>query len=236
LVAAPLSVEEELWDRMDGAWSPWVLLAAVVVPYAVLCGVDIQQWIWGPAPRELMSAGALSTRQIDQGQFWRLPRSLFLHADLLHLVFNGAALIVLGRLGEAIFGKARLLWIFLICGLAGAALSWSAGAVRTVGSSGALFGLLGAEVVFGWKYRALLQGMFGDLLRRRLAFWGVLNLLLGTLLPMIDNYSHFGGFLAGLVMGMICDSRLIHGGPSKKTEVAMLLGAAGVLGYGFLLN
>ena len=29
----------------------------------------------------------------------------------------------LGRLGEAVFGKARMLWIFLVCGLSGAALS-----------------------------------------------------------------------------------------------------------------
>ena len=92
-----LPAEEELWDRMDHAKTPLLLLAAIILPYGLLCGSEPSLWLWGPSSRSLISAGALSSRHLDQGELWRLPRSLFLHADLLHLVFNGAALWVLSR-------------------------------------------------------------------------------------------------------------------------------------------
>ena len=94
-----------------------------------------------------------------------------------------------------------------LSGLAGAFLSWSMGATRTVGASGAIFGLLAALCIFGWKYREEMRGELGDLLRRRLLFWGSLNLCVGLIIPNIDNPSHFGGFICGCLLGAIVGHR-----------------------------
>ena len=185
----------------------WVLLGLMLVEYARGCGLSIGAWLFGPDRETLIAMGALSAERIDRGQIWRIPRSLFLHGDLLHLLFNGLAVWVLGRLGEAIYGAWRLLGILLLCGLAGALLSWSFGAQSTVGMSGAIFGLLGAQIVVGWRRLQEIPDDIGQALRVQLPVWAVLNILLGFIIPMIDNASHIGGLIAGGVMGLIVADR-----------------------------
>ena len=97
----------------------------------------------------------------------------------------------------------------LTSGLSGAVFSWSMGSAQTVGFSGALFGLLGALVIFGWKYRDELGDELSQMLGVRLAILGGLNLLAGFVLPMVDNPSHLGGALSGCVLGMLMYSKKI---------------------------
>ena len=166
---------------------------------------------------------------------WRLIASLFLHADLLHLLVNGGAVWVLFRLDGALFGSVRTLWLFLLCGMCGALLSWAAGTPSTVGASGGLFGLMGAAISYGWKYRAQLPDQLGGLLRRRLAFWGGLNLGMGVLFPMIDNHSHFGGFISGLIFGLLVDDRLMTPEIRARFSTYIMVVVSGSLcGYALL--
>ena len=46
---------------------------------------------------ELITDGAVSGPTVADGELWRLLTSGFLHAGLLHLMFNGFALYVLAR-------------------------------------------------------------------------------------------------------------------------------------------
>ncbi|MBM76356.1 MAG: hypothetical protein CMK59_13205 [Proteobacteria bacterium] len=197
------SLTEQFWTDWESArWSilPIVALAAV---YFWSCGLDPMRWIFGPTSKQIMQLGALSSAHVDRGEIWRLGASLILHGDLLHLSLNLSALWILGGLTEAAFGLLRSTGIALGAGLSGAVLSWSIGARQTVGFSGALFGLLCALVIFGWKYRVELGEDISQMLGVRLAILGVLNLTAGFLLPMVDNPSHLGGALMGLVLGML---------------------------------
>lgn len=197
-------LEDKIWDEHARSYLSWVLVCLLVCVHLWVSGAD---WIWGASARTLLSAGALNASRIDDGDLWRLSASLLLHGDLLHLVFNALAVLALGRFSQAIFGWVRSVEILYLSGLAGAFLSWSMGATRTVGASGAIFGLLAALCVFGWKYRDEMHGELGDLLRRRLLFWGSLNLCIGLIIPNIDNPSHFGGFICGCMLGAIAGHR-----------------------------
>jgi len=192
------TLEERIWNALGRSYVAWVLATLMVLIYL---WVSQSNWVFGARASRLLEVGALSAKKIDTGEFWRLSMSLVLHADLLHLVMNMLALVALGRMAEAIFGRIRVVSILYLSGIAGAVFSWSMGAQRTVGASGAIFGLLAAMSVFGWKYRKQLAGELGGMLRRKLLFWGVLNLFLGLVIPNIDNPSHVGGFVCGALLG-----------------------------------
>ena len=197
------SLTDRFWESWEKArWSllPIVVLASV---YFWSCGSDPVRWIFGPTSKRIIQHGALSASLVDDGELWRLTTTVFLHGDLLHLSMNLSALWVLGGLMEAAFGLVRSTGIAFCSGLCGAVFSWAMGAQQTVGFSGALFGMLSSLVIFGWKYRSELGAELSQMLGIRLAILGALNLLAGFMLPMVDNPSHLGGALMGVVLGML---------------------------------
>lgn len=164
------------------------------------------------APRPLIHMGGLTGTALQDGEPWRLVSSLFLHGDGLHLLLNGLALAGLGSLCEALFGSGRLLWIFLVTGVAGGLLSWSGGDLTvSIGASGALFGWMGAALGFGLRWRAVLPEDLAGVLWRRLLPWALLNLGVGLFIPFLDHRAHLGGLLAGLAMGALGGNRVVPG-------------------------
>ena len=199
------TLEDRIWDRLPKAWLAWGLLGLLVVVYVYVSG--LQRLLWGPSQPALLKWGAVSARHIDNGELWRLSSSLILHGGLLHLLLNGLALLALCRMGEAIFGSLSTLGILYLSGWVGAFFSWSVGSPNTVGASGAIFGLLSALSIFGWKYRSELSGELGETLRKKLGLFGLLNLFIGLWIPMIDNPSHFGGCATGIILGLFLGHR-----------------------------
>jgi membrane associated rhomboid family serine protease len=139
---------------------------------------------------------------VNEGEWYRLVTSGFLHAGLIHLGFNMFALYFLGRLLEPSIGTPRFLGIYLASLLGGAfgALLLSPDAL-TVGASGAIFGIFGAAFVIarGRGFDAVAQSI------------GVILLL--NLAISIAGSSHIslGGHLGGLVAGVVCSSAILAG-------------------------
>lgn len=135
---------------------------------------------------------------IAQGEVWRLLTSVFLHGGLVHLLFNAYALYMIGRQVETIYGPLRFSIVYLCAGLAGSVASLLLTPAASLGASGALFGLIGAEGVFLYRNRKLL----GDRARRGLQnilFIAFINLVIGLQGAFrIDNWAHIGGLLGGL--------------------------------------
>lgn len=167
-------------------------------------------------PKLLVAVGALTDHAIFDGASWRLITGLFLHGDGLHLLLNGLALMGLGSLCEAVFGPARLLALFVICGVAGGLCSSLGGVEVSVGASGALFGWMGAALSFGWRYGAVLPHDVSALLRRQLLPWAALNVGVGFLLPFLDWRAHLGGLFAGLILGATLGNRVVPGAESAR--------------------
>lgn len=162
-------------------------------------------------PRTQLLFGARRDDLVMEGEVYRLLTCGFLHANLLHLVLNVLALAGLGRLCEAVFGPARLLLLFLLSVLGGSILSMADGGGVSVGASGGVFGLMGALVGLGWRYRHALPHDLRQGFGRRLWPWIALNLGIGLAVPGIDNLAHLGGLLAGLGLGPLLANRLADG-------------------------
>jgi rhomboid protease GluP len=151
----------------------------------------------------LFAFGAQSNPYVAVGQYWRLFTSVFLHAGLTHLLFNAYALFVLGRDVEAFYGRWWFLAIYLVAGLAGSVAWYILGdEVPSVGASGAIFGLIGAEAAFFVRNRKLL-GQFGRQRLGNLAILIVINLVFGFTIPNINNIAHLGGLTAGFLLGYL---------------------------------
>lgn len=90
---------------------------------------------------------------IRLGEYYRLLTGTFLHADLIHLLFNCYALWIIGSQLESFMGKSKYLIIYLASGLIGSLTSITFSQNPSVGASGAIFGLLGSMLYFGYHYQ-----------------------------------------------------------------------------------
>ena len=137
---------------------------------------------------------------VQDGEIYRLFTCMFLHSNLMHLLFNMYALYVLGPQVERYYGKAKFLTIYFVSGLLGSVFScvFMPENAISIGASGAIFGLLGSIAYFTYYYRATLQ----NALRNQVLPVILINLLLGFVVADIDVFAHIGGLIGGLLISM----------------------------------
>ena len=149
----------------------------------------------------LFSDGALVGALIEiDGEWYRLVTAMFLHASLLHLVFNMLALYWLGTVVEQALGTPRFLLLYFVSGIAGSAgaLVLSDPTAITVGASGAIYGIMGALLVLEYRATGSFAGQALSLI--------VINLALTFAIPNIS----IGGHLGGLAGGILATFALAH--------------------------
>ncbi|KAF1301101.1 rhomboid family intramembrane serine protease [Candidatus Enterococcus willemsii] len=135
-------------------------------------------------------------------EYWRFLTPIFIHYSLMHFAVNSVVLYFMGQQVEAIYGHTRFLFIYLLSGLAGNALSFAFNqmGVQSAGSSTSLFGLFGAFVILGihFKNNLAIQAMV-----RQFALFVGMSLIFGFFDQSIDIFGHIGGFLGGALLGNI---------------------------------
>ena len=147
----------------------------------------------------LLVFGANVDTLTKNGDYYRLFTSMFLHIVILHLLCNMYSLYIIGKEVENVFGKVKYLIIYLLSGIAGSILSLAFNHnTICAGASGAIFGLLGALLYFGYYYRTYL----GATLTRSIIPVIVLNLIIGFTSSGIDNAAHIGGLVGGILIAM----------------------------------
>lgn len=161
--------------------------------------------LWHSANGVQLAWGANFGPATQYGEWWRLGTAMFLHFGVLHLAMNLWALRDAGHLVERMYGSVRFAILYLACGLAGNLVSLVIQGNRAVsgGASGAILGLYGALLVYLWQERKRVHG--SDF---RWLFWGAAGftaviLTLGHWIPGIDNAAHSGGFVAGVLGGLV---------------------------------
>lgn len=166
-----------------------IVLNLMVFLYGVLHGND-----------ELINMFGNNYELVQNGEFYRLFTCMFVHADILHILFNMIALYSIGPVAERYYGKSKFLLIYLVSGLLGSIFSgvfMTADSI-SIGASGAIFGLLGSICYFTYYYRATLQGI----LRGSIMPVIIINLVIGFLSSSIDLSAHIGGLIGGILISM----------------------------------
>ena len=146
----------------------------------------------------LLKFGANFKILIKGGEYYRLLSSAFLHIGFLHLIFNNYALYVIGSQLESFLGKAKFLIVYIFSAVCGNLMSMIFSTGISAGASGAIFGLLGSLLYFGYNYRVYL----GSVIKSQIIPLIILNLGIGFITPGIDNAAHIGGLLGGLGITM----------------------------------
>jgi rhomboid protease GluP len=144
--------------------------------------------------------GASGTIPINKFQaWWSLITANWLHGGLLHILFNMMALKTVAPLVIKEYGIFRMFSIYTLAGISGFLLSYFGNVYITIGASAGLCGLIGASLYFG-KSRG---GQWGQLVYKQTSGWVISLVIIGFLMPNINNWSHAGGVIAGIFFGWI---------------------------------
>lgn len=161
---------------------------------------------------EVLQKGALSWYMIkEEGSYYRLLSSMFLHSDFEHLINNMLVLFFVGDNLERAAGKAKYLIIYLGSGIIAGISSISYNMIKdrwvlSVGASGAIFGIVGAMA-----YILLVnKGRLEDISSRQIILFTVFSLYGGVANVNIDNVAHIGGFIGGIILAIILYKRKVH--------------------------
>ena len=131
-------------------------------------------------------------------QPWRMVSAAFLHASILHLLFNMYSLFIFGPVIERLVGRGRYLVLYLLAAFGGSVAVLVLAPTQTVvGASGAIFGLLGAFFV--------IQRRLGGNSTQLLILIG-LNVVFGFVIPNVSWQAHIGGLLVGAAVAAIYHS------------------------------
>jgi rhomboid protease GluP len=186
-------------------------------PFAFFSPSTVAMFVFG-------ASGSLPV--FEFGRWWTVLSATWLHAGLLHILFNMMAARQLAPAIANLYGAGRMVIIYVIGGVAGFALSSVAGQFIppifilrggqfTVGASASISALIGAILAYGHRS--------GSGIARSYAMSNVMMLLLmGFFIPGIDNYAHFGGFGGGYLIARYLD-------PLKPERIDHLAIAVGLL-------
>ena len=175
----------------------------------------------------LFKLGATGATLWAEGLWWTPLTAIYLHGDVLHILFNVLWIRQLGPAVEQLYGQGRLVVIFTLSGVLGFVVSNFVGIPFTIGASGAIFGLLGALIAYGRRR----GGAFGALVLREYGLWAIILFIYGFLPgTSVNNWAHGGGFVGGFVAGLVLSfsdrrnesqfERLMAGGLITMTAVA----------------
>jgi rhomboid protease GluP len=177
--------------KNSGKYMPtYILIAVNVIAYACtsyLSGNIIE------TSGNVMAAFGQDNYAILNGEVWRFFTCMFVHADIVHIFGNMFFLLIFGLRAEGMFDVREYLLIYFLSGLVGGFLTFIVSPDSlSVGASGAIFGVLGASLVYA--RRAIGQSIITALLY---AFF----LFMINTGPNVNIFAHLGGLVTGLLIG-----------------------------------
>jgi len=212
-----------------------VLIGICVVVYLLQLSDSAITDRFADLPAEWPAGADLSAAGVAAGQFYRMLTSAFLHASPLHIAFNMYALFAFGTQVERALGRSRYVAVYLVSALGGSTLSYlladvgpanglPVSSASSVGASGAVFGLFGAYYVIAKRLRADTGQIVGLI---------VINLVLGQLIPQINNLAHIGGLLVGFAIAFTMSK--VPRGPRRAAIQGAAVGGIALLLVGLVV-
>jgi len=178
-----------------------IVINVLVFVAMVASGVSFMQ----PTPRDALSWGAdYGPLTSGANQWWRLLTACFVHYGIIHIGLNMYVLYLVGPFIEVVYGRVRYVLIYLFAGLSGSLVSvWIHPLSVGAGASGAIFGLYGAVFGFLLIERRSLDPPALKSISRSAGTFILYNVVLGAINGTTDLSAHFGGLIAGFVIGII---------------------------------
>jgi len=183
----------------------------------------------GPNVTALLLFGASGSIPVfAAGRWWTVLSAAWLHAGIIHILFNMMAVRQLGPPTADLYGPARTVIIYTAGAVAGFALSSFAGAflptvdlgfIRlggssfTVGASASISGLIGALMYYGRRTGS-------GIVRAEATRMVIMLVFYGFIMRGIDNFAHAGGFFGGYLTAMVLDPLK----PERGDHVLIALG------------
>jgi len=160
-----------------------------------------------PSAKSLLAFGASGALPVfGYGHWWTVLSAGWLHAGLLHILFNLLWVRQLAPETAELYGPGRMVMIYTAGSVAGFALSSAVGAFLpflggarlSVGASAPLFALLAALVYYGRRTGSRTVGS-------QAWTWAIVLFVFGFLTGGTDNWAHLGGFLGGYLTAKALD-------------------------------
>jgi len=147
------------------------------------------------------AAGFVKQYFIQRHEYWRILTGSVVHGGWLHVLMNGYALLMFGRLTEWLSNRAHLAIVFLLSCIVGGLFSlFFLPEIPSVGASGGIVGLLGYITVYAFRRRRFISPQFRKSLLINIGFLFLFGLVL---YKVVDNFGHLGGLLTGVVYGLV---------------------------------
>jgi membrane associated rhomboid family serine protease len=214
------------FGRRETPYATYALLALNVIVFIAEVGGGGNAASIEGGGQLIRDGGLFGPAIADQGEWYRIVTSGFLHAGPLHLFLNMFVLYILGGILEPAIGAARLVGIYLVSLLAGSfgALLLTPDEV-TVGASGAVYGLMAATFLVA-RQRGVEQ------LASQIGLWVVLNLVFTFSVPNISIGGHLGGLAGGAAAAALILAAERRAGQNAALAEAAGLVALGVASFG----
>lgn len=212
--ATDASTDEDFYDRRG--YRPWHVDFSPRSPghyswTSKIVVVNVFMYISQIFFPSITQRGIKLSGPILQGeQLWRLATPMFLHGGLPHLLTNTYSLQAVGNDVERYFGPGRYIFTYLMSGVVANYVSAIKTPNPSLGASGAVFGIVGAYYVF-LNRNAHVFGRQGEAMSGAISRTIMMNVILGSMSPMVDNWSHLGGALGGAACAYVFGPRLMVG-------------------------
>jgi rhomboid protease GluP len=184
----------------------YALIALNVLVYVYTSYLSGNAWM--ASDNVLTQLGQDNLLVMQNGAYYQLVTSMFVHVGLEHIFGNMLFLLIFGLRAEEMFDTTEYLGIYLLSGLAGNLLSllptilFPSYDMVSAGASGAIFGMFGAVVIY--SRRAIGQSILTALF---FAFF----LFIINIGPQVNIFAHGGGLVVGLLIGYFL-------GATRKTK------------------
>ncbi|WP_233880182.1 rhomboid family intramembrane serine protease [Virgibacillus halodenitrificans] len=174
-----------------------VVSVLVILHLALWFIIDFLQL---PIGESLYQWGAGSNYLINQGEWWRLITPIFLHAGLMHALFNSFSLVLFGPALEQMLGKTKFVLAYVGAGFIGDLGTYLLGPdsfwYTHVGASGAIFGLFGIYIFMVVFRKHLIDQANSQIVVTIF----VIGLVMTFVRSNINIYAHIFGFIGGFAI------------------------------------
>lgn len=138
------------------------------------------------------------------GEWWRLFLHMYLHAGVLHMVFNVYALLFAGKVVEKKIGSFLYLLLYHVIAVVNAIIMCLIFPDSTsVGASAGIFGIIGIVCVMKWKK----DNICNETLKKGEFIYIIVFSVLSLLLGLESFVTHFVALVFGIIVGLLLQKK-----------------------------